>query len=266
VHPSCQTLDLTSTIVRKSQKKLFEQLAPKKQTVLREPLRNFMPALPSRYPLGTLGYVADQLGRTPEALAAQFNEAGVPGLTPDHKISEDNKDTLLGYLRAQNPLATIVLYESNQPVEGQLLVVQDISSELIARLAKEPTLIYQLEPRKFEELVAKLLEAQGCRVTLTKRTRDGGYDILGQYSSGPAELLFLAECKRYAPDNKVGVEVIRGLYGVTEARNANFGLVITSSSFTRDAKEEKLRIGPRIQLKEYEDVRSWLSSARKSEV
>jgi restriction system protein len=246
--------------VRKSQKKLFEQLAPTKRTILREPLRNFMPALPSRHSVGTLGYVADQLGRTAEALAAQFGEAGVPGLTSDHKISEDDQATLLDYLRSKHKLATSVLYESARPVEGQLLIVQDISAELIARLAREPTLMYQLEPRKFEELVAKLLESQGCKVTLTKRTRDGGYDILGQYKSGPAELLFLAECKRYAPDNKVGVEVIRGLYGVTEVHSANFGLVITSSSFTKDAKEEKVRIGPRIQLKEYDDVRSWLGA------
>lgn len=120
--------------------------------------------------------------------------------------------------------------------------------------------MHDLDSRKFEELVAKLLEDQGCEVTLTKRTRDGGYDLFGRMKAGPTNFVFLAECKRYAPHNKVGVEVVRGLYGVTEMQKANLGLIITASSFTKDAHEEKLRIGPRIDLKEFSDLCSWLSA------
>ncbi len=128
---------------------------------------------------------------------------------------------------------------------------------MLRDLAKEPHTVYQLGSRKFEELVAKLLEDQGCEVTLTKQSRDGGYDIFGRINSGPVPLVFLAECKRYAEKNRVGVEVIRGLYGVTEMQRANFGMVITTSSFTRDAREEKLRIGHRMDLKEFNDLKDW---------
>ena len=107
-----------------------------------------------------------------------------------------------------------------------------------------------------------MLEDNGCEVTLTKRTRDGGYDIFGRIKGLIASPVFLAECKRYAPDNKVGVEIVRSLYGVTEAHRANLGLIITSSSFTKDAREEKLRIGDRIDLKDFRDLCSWLSPYR----
>lgn len=248
--------------MRRSQKKLFGQLEQRRKatTFPFDPFDSFSRFLenPSEYPRGTLGHFADQLNRTPDHLIAQFENAGLPGLTASFRLLEDHKQQLLDYLKAKHSPATL-LYEAPSPTALNLVVVQDITAEILAHLAREPQLLYQLAPRKFEELVARLLERQGCEVTLTKATRDGGYDILGRIRNGPASLMFLAECKRYSPDNKVGVEVVRGLYGVTEAQKANYGLIVTTSTFTRDAQEETLRIGPRMQLAEYDDICTWLS-------
>jgi len=246
--------------MRKSQQKLFGQLEQGKQTLLRVPLSFFAPK-PSAHPKGTLGYLADQIGRTPEQLVAQFDRAGLPGLSPQHLISDDQKQALLDYLRNAHSTSS-VLYEAPEPTESSVIVVQDIWTELIAQLARKPALLYELEPRKFEELVARLLEKQGCEVTLTKKTRDGGYDILGRVRSGVADTLFLAECKRYSPNRKVGVELVRGLYGVVEAERANYGVLITTSSFTKDARKETIHMGPRIQLREYDDLCAWLNLPR----
>ena len=236
---------------------MFRPLFPERPLVLPRGTLEF-PERPSVHPRGTLAHFADQIGITSEALIAQFADAGLPGLTPSLRLLDEHRDKLLDYLRAkQSPAA--VLYEEQEPNPQSLVVVQDITAEIVAHLAREPQLLYQLAPRKFEELVAKLLEQQGCDVTLTKATRDGGYDILGRVKNGPASLLFLAECKRYAPENRVGVEVVRGLYGVTEIQKANYGLIVTTSTFTRDAKEETLKIGPRMQLAEYDDLCSWLA-------
>jgi len=152
------------------------------------------------------------------------------------------------------------IFRDSSSLRNKIILVQDINARLLSELARRPQLMYELDSRKFEELVAKLLQDQGCEVNLTKNTRDGGYDIFCRMKAGPAHLTFLAECKRYAPHNKVGVEIIRGLYGVTETQKANLGLVITTSSFTKDAQEEKLRIGPRIDLKDYSDLCNWLSA------
>ncbi|WP_287463911.1 restriction endonuclease [Accumulibacter sp.] len=193
-------------------------------------------------------------------MIALFRKAGIRDVTPNHVIDESEWEALNQYIKSIRESKTKEVYRDASPLAARLVVVQDINARLLQELARRPQLVHDLDPRKFEELVAKLLEDQGCDVTLTKRTRDGGYDLLGRMKVGPANLIFLAECKKYSPQNKVGVEVVRGLYGVTEIQKANLGLIITTSTFTKDAHEEKLRIGPRIDLKEYSDLCSWLSA------
>lgn len=231
----------------------------KAMPVLSDPVGSNFPERPSAYPKNSLGFLANQLHIPVALLIEQFGNAGISGLTPEHRITDSHKNSLLNYLRAKHSSPLHRIYVDEKPIKQQILVVQDITNELLTELAKQPSLMHSLDPRKFEELVARLLEDNGCEVTLTKRTRDGGYDIFGRIKGLIASPVFLAECKRYAPDNKVGVEVVRGLYGVTEIQRANLGLVITSSSFTKDAHEEKLRIGDRIELKEFNDLCAWLS-------
>ena len=54
---------------------------------------------------------------------------------------------------------------------------------LIDRLRRQPQAIYELPPRKFEELVADLLVDLGYEVQLTPATHDGGKDILAQMAT-----------------------------------------------------------------------------------
>lgn len=126
-------------------------------------------------------------------------------------------------------------------------------------IAKEPASIYDLPSRRFEELVAKIFEDQGYEVSLTPEKKDGGYDILCRSNEKLLNLLFLVECKKYAKNRPVGVEVVRGLFGVTEMQKANFGMIVTTSSFTKGAQMEKLQMGSRMNLKEFDDLKKWLS-------
>ncbi len=228
--------------------------------------RRFGAAVGAKYgsqPTGTVGYIAQQLGMRPFHLVQAFERSGIHGVTPNYIVTEEDVTCFQEFYNRLKDSETKALYENESSLKEKLVIVQEVNDRLISELAKRPRLMFELPPRRFEELVAKLLKDQGCDVQLTKQTRDGGYDLFGTMKSGITELTFLAECKRYSPDNKVGVEVIRGLYGVTEARRANLGLVITSSSFTADAVEEKMRIGPRIDLKEYSDLCDWLSGCNK---
>jgi HJR/Mrr/RecB family endonuclease len=219
--------------------------------------------LPSNFPKGTVGYFADQLRKSPDSLISLLEEMGVSSVTPEHLFDTASKERLLAYLRAKRAPEAKTAFNDNSPIESKLIIVHEINDRLLNQLAAEPKLLHSLHPRAFEELVARILKDQGCDVTLTKSTRDGGYDVLGHYRSSVIDVVFFAECKRYAPENRVGVEVIRGLYGVTEAHHANLGLVITTSTFTKDAREEKLRIGPRIDLKEFNDLCNWLAPYKK---
>ena len=102
-------------------------------------------------------------------------------------------------------------------------------------LKKYPEDIYKLPSRSFEELIATLLEEQGWEVNLTGQTRDGGRDVLAYLNTDIGKLLCLVETKRYKPSNPVGVGLVRTLYGTVEHEQANVGLLVTSSRFTKDA-------------------------------
>lgn len=72
---------------------------------------------------------------------------------------------------------------------------------------------------------------EGYKVTPTKATRDGGYDLLAVRESSLVSERVLVECKcQHAP---VRIEVARQLVGVVDAAKAARGVLVTSSTFTR---------------------------------
>jgi HJR/Mrr/RecB family endonuclease len=175
----------------------------------------------------------------------------------------------------------ILFGEIDSKPEGQLLLDQsslitpesskiiridamDISGELINYLAMHPEEMRSLEPRKFEELVAELFRKKGYQVHLTKHTRDGGYDVHAVRKDELGSVLIIIECKRYSENQKVGVGIVRGLYGVVEAQTATKGLIATTSYFTKDAKAFHESVNFRLDLKDYDDIHRWISESRTS--
>lgn len=146
------------------------------------------------------------------------------------------------------------------PRAGLVLQVDlsEINDELIKYLAKHPEKMQDLTPRKFEELVAALFRAKGYNVELTPATRDGGFDMRAFHRNGVGTFLTLIECKRYGPKRPVSVDIVRGLYGVTEHEKATTGLIVTTSSFTRDAKSFQDQNKYRIQLADQAELQVWL--------
>lgn len=131
--------------------------------------------------------------------------------------------------------------------------------ELIAALMQEPRLLHTIDPRKFEELVAELLSRENAEVTLTPASKDGGRDVLAFYNTPVGRHLYLVECKRYAPERKVGVSLVRSLFGVVMEERATAGLLVTTSSFTRGALQFKDRVRNQIGLRGYADLEKWLA-------
>jgi hypothetical protein len=141
--------------------------------------------------------------------------------------------------------------------ENQRTIYQasrDTWNELIKSLVNKPDLIYSLEPRKFEEMVAELLFREGMEVELTGKTRDGGRDILAKTNTASGTHLYLVECKRYAKKNLVSVDIVRALYGVVESERATGGIIVTSSDFSSDAIKFKEQIKYRMEFKNYNNI------------
>lgn len=86
--------------------------------------------------------------------------------------------------------------------------------------------------REFEILVGEAFRLQGYKVAETGGGGpDGGVDLV--LTKGSEK--FLVQCKQWKAF-KVGVDVVRELYGVMAAKGAAGGFVVTSGSYTNDAK------------------------------
>ena len=133
-----------------------------------------------------------------------------------------------------------------------------VNDDLIRHLAANPQLLRAVHPRRFEELIAELFERRGFTVSLTPATRDGGVDLYALTRDDLGSHLYIVECKRYAANRKVGVEAVRGLYAMTEVKNATKGLLVTTSYFSKEAVAFALPLEYRLSLQDFDDLSAWL--------
>ncbi len=139
-----------------------------------------------------------------------------------------------------------------------LPIVKDTSKKIITSLQRHPGDIFQVSPFEFEHILAELLRDMGYEIEITQQTRDGGKDILAYKHTPIGKLLFLVEAKRYRQDRKVGVDLVRSLYGTLMDHKANSAMLVTTSSFTADARDFQKKYQYLLSLKEYEDIVSWI--------
>ena len=157
------------------------------------------------------------------------------------------------------------VYPFRAPEPPVIEVTKVITTELIEVLKKHPLSMYQIKPRQFEELIAEILASNGWNVQLTPATRDGGYDIfaISKDMQSGTRTSWIIECKKYAPENKVGVNIVRTLYGVKSDRKAANALLATSSYYTKGAKAFRASRYD-IELKDYNDILEWINQYKPS--
>jgi restriction system protein len=104
-----------------------------------------------------------------------------------------------------------------------------------------------LTPAAFERLAQRLLREAGfLKVEVTGRSGDGGIDGIGVLRVNLLSFQVLFQCKRY--QGNVGAGAIRDFRGAMVGRSDK-GLLITTGTFTPDAKREATRDGaPAIEL------------------
>lgn len=136
-------------------------------------------------------------------------------------------------------------------------IIKDISfvsNSLLNKAKENPQIMYDFSPREFERMVCELLDKQGYKVNLTKQTRDGGKDIIVVQKSLLGEFCIYVECKKYDVTRPISVSLVRELYGTVMVDNATAGMIITTSYFTKDAKEYTEKIKHRMTLKDFTDL------------
>jgi restriction system protein len=112
--------------------------------------------------------------------------------------------------------------------------------------------------REFELLVGEAFRLQGYQVTETGGSGpDGGVDL--RLRRGKET--FLVQCKQWRAA-RVGVEVVRQLYGVMAAEGATGGFVVTSGRYSPDA--QGFASGRNIELVDGTRLHGLLQQARAS--
>lgn len=108
-------------------------------------------------------------------------------------------------------------------------------------------LLLALDPAAFERLCQRLLREFGfIKVEVTGKSGDGGIDGTGVLRVNLLSFHVLFQCKRYS--GSVGAGAVRDFRGAMVGRTDK-GLIITTGTFTADARREATRDGaPAIDL------------------
>ncbi len=171
------------------------------------------------------------------------SQRGVWGLTETGTDIDMNEDVLLSLFRDVHQKFTEERKNRNLKDNGtaeddtdiDTLDTGDYTSELLSILKALP-------PEGFERLCQRLLRESGFQqVSVTGRTGDGGIDGHGTLQINPlVSFKVVFQCKRY--QGAVGVSAIRDFRGALQGR-ADKGIVLTTGTFTTDAKREAIRDG-----------------------
>lgn len=133
-------------------------------------------------------------------------------------------------------------------MEEEVEEVFDWQDELLTR-------VKSLSPSDFEVLCQRILRESGFEnVTVTGGTGDGGVDGMGIFKMGGlVGFRVYFQCKRYTENSVPSKDITR--FKGTMVGRADKGLFITTSKFTRAAKEEANRDGaPPIDLVDGQDL------------
>jgi len=136
----------------------------------------------------------------------------------------------------------IDLYDFEEDADNYSGIILSIIDEIKHR-RKE---LKDLSALGFEDLVKELFEQKGFIVEKTKQTRDGGKDLIAKTTVGGIPFVIFIECKHHSKKN--GVEYVRQLFGIQNMEGVNKAVLVTSSTFTKDAIELAERTRHLIQL------------------
>jgi restriction system protein len=166
----------------------------------------------------------------------------------------------------ENPsvLVQAVIIPGEKTSEGELIASVALPwFEIIQLIQSSPETIYEIDWRKWEEIIAGAYHNQGFDVVLTSRSNDKGRDIIAT-SKTLGSIRFLDQVKRYASGHLVTAEEVRAMVGVlTIDPNVSKGFVTTTSSFAPGVLKDPdiSRFIPyRLELRDHDALLDWLAS------
>jgi HJR/Mrr/RecB family endonuclease len=174
------------------------------------------------------------------------------------KAEESLTNSIITITKSGKKEESLFNARDSQIIKPSEVIIKDIDDEIKKYFKKHPEKLYDMSPRKFEELIASLLQDFGFDTDLTKATKDGGRDIIASIINKVSNFLIYVECKRYKAENKIGVGIIREVIGVHNIHKPAKSIIVTTSFFTQDAIKEAKNFENQLDLKDFNDLKTWL--------
>lgn len=176
-------------------------------------------------------------------------------------LTEIGRDALAGGQAVIQDRVTTAMreYNSRRKAAAEASATEEVSPEELPSEAVATTeesgdwrdqllsALKLIDPTAFERLCQRLLRESGfVKVEVTGKSADGGIDGVGVLRMNLISFQVLFQCKRYS--GAVSSPIVRDFRGAMQGR-ADKGLIITTGSFTADARREATRDGaPAIDL------------------
>lgn len=164
---------------------------------------------------------------------------------------------------------TRVLHGSQVYEPGEISQLRSFSPELLNWLQHDVDRLKELDDDSFERLLMDIFNQQGYvvrQVTQTRR-KDGGVDIV-VWPEGSLTYLIAIQAKHHRVESPTGVSYVRDFCGTLKGNLVfGFGLLVTNTRFTGDARHFAEKTNPGLRLRDGGDVCRWLSGdfSRESE-
>lgn len=194
--------------------------------------------------------------------ALDNSERGVWHLTPaGYEMSDEQINEIKNKVQQENRearAAAVAQAETDLDDDSDQDDIEDIALSWKERLLEA---LLAIEPTAFERLCQRILRESGfVKVEVTGRSGDGGIDGTGVLRLNLLSFQVLFQSKRYR--GSVGAPVVRDFRGAMVGR-ADKGLIITTGTFTADARREATRDGaPAIDLVDGDALCDLLKSLR----
>lgn len=133
-----------------------------------------------------------------------------------------------------------------------------VDRKILPFIIERPELLDELNPQRFEQLVAVVMDDIGYEIMSAGQERVKGFDFLVRSRSSYDTLV--VECKAYANNRVVGVAPLRALYAAKLSVMAQGAFLGTSGRFTGDAVSFSEEYGD-IRLVGRDELMRWITLA-----
>ncbi|RPJ39369.1 MAG: restriction endonuclease, partial [Planctomycetaceae bacterium] len=165
-----------------------------------------------------------------------------------------------GYFEEHRPAGQLEFSFEEQVIQPVRVELVDVSQVLLERLRLDPDEMNRISASQFEEFICERLSAMGFEARQVGHTnrKDGGIDVVF-WNHGPFPVLGAAQVTHHRDHRRSnGSPVVRDFCGVLATHPFQFGLVVTNTTFTADARWFVDHQQGLVRLRDGEDLRRWI--------